>query len=146
MKKPVLLVAEDNDLDALLMERLVQRCGDAFHMVRVEHGEAAIDYLQGAGDYGDRKKFPLPALLLLDLKMPRKDGFAVLSWRQENRAFSRLPIVVFSSSNLPDDISRAYALGANSYAIKPSDPERLERLVKALHEWWVEFNVPASPP
>lgn len=144
MKKPVLLVAEDNELDALLLERLIQRCGDAFEMVRVEHGEAAIDYLQGTGIFQDRMRHPLPAVLLLDLKMPRKDGFAVLRWRQENRAFARLPIVVFSSSNLADDIARAYALGANSYVIKPSDPERLERMVQNLHVWWIEFNVPAA--
>ncbi len=145
MKKPVLLVAEDNELDALLLMRLVERCGDAFQMMRVEHGEAAIDYLQGTGAYSDRAKYPLPAVLLLDLKMPRKDGFAVLGWRQENPLFNRLPIVVFSSSNLSHDISRAYALGANSYVIKPSDPEQLERLVRSLHEWWIVFNVTAPP-
>ena len=144
MKKPVLLVAEDNELDALLLERLIQRCGDAFEMRRVEHGEATIDYLQGTGSFQDRTRHPLPALLLLDLKMPRKDGFAVLRWRQENRAFARLPIVVFSSSNLADDISRAYALGANSYVIKPSDPERLEQMVRVLHDWWIVFNAPAA--
>jgi CheY-like chemotaxis protein len=146
MKKPVLLVAEDNDLDALLLERLVERCGNAFQMKRVTHGEAATDYLGGTGAFADRTKYPLPDLLLLDLKMPRKDGFAVLQWRRDNREFSRLPIVIFSSSNLQDDISRAYALGANSYVVKPADPERLERFVKALHEWWTEFNITTSFP
>lgn len=144
MKKPVLLVAEDNEFDALLLERLIQRGGDGFEMVRVEHGEAAIDYLQGTGNFQDRTRHPLPAVLLLDLKMPRKDGFAVLRWRQENRAFARLPIVVFSSSNLAADIARAYALGANSYVIKPSDPEQLDHMVRALHQWWITFNVPAT--
>ncbi len=145
MKQPVLLVAEDNELDALLMLRLVERCGNSFKMMHVPHGEAAIDYLRGAGEYGDRTQYPLPSLLLLDLKMPRKDGFAVLRWRQENLSHAGLPIVVFSSSNLPEDVSRAFALGANSYVVKPSDPDRLERLVRALHEWWVGFNV-AVPP
>lgn len=144
MKKPVLLVAEDNEFDALLLERLIQRGSDGFEMVRVEHGEAAIDYLQGTGNFQDRTRHPLPAVLLLDLKMPRKDGFAVLRWRQENRAFARLPIVVFSSSNLAADIARAYALGANSYVIKPSDPGQLEQMVRALHQWWITFNVPAT--
>lgn len=144
MKKPVLLVAEDSIIDALLLERVIQRCGDAFHFVRVEHGEAAIDYLQGKDGYGDRVKNPLPDLLLLDLKMPRKDGFAVLRWRQENAAFVRLPIVVFSSSSLQDDITRAYGLGANSYVVKPADPEKLERMIKALREWWTEFNITTS--
>lgn len=145
MEKPVLLVAEDNVLDAMLMERLVERCGALFRMIHVEHGEAAIDYLAGRGAFADRSKHPLPQLLLLDLKMPRKDGFAVLRWRRETPALARLPIVVFSSSNLQTDISQAYALGANSYVVKPTDPVRLERMVRALHEWWVEFNVTSSP-
>lgn len=145
MKKPVLLVAEDNAMDALLLERLVERCGSAFRMIRVEHGEAAIDYLQGRGVYADRNASPLPDLLLLDLKMPRKDGFAVLRWRQENPDFVRLPIIVFSSSNLSEDVGRAYTLGANSYVVKPAHPERLERMVRSLYEWWVEFNVTSSP-
>lgn len=141
MKKPVLLVAEDNLLDAMLLERVIERGGDAFHMVRVEHGEAAIHYLEGRDGYADRTRHPAPDLLLLDLKMPRKDGFAVLRWRQENRAFARLPVIVFSSSNLADDINRAYSLGANSYVVKPTQPERLERMVVALRDWWSDFNV-----
>jgi CheY-like chemotaxis protein len=142
MPKPVLLVAEDNALDAMLLDRVVQRSGSLFRTVRVEHGDAAIEYLQGKSIYADRAQHPLPSILLLDLKMPRKDGFAVLRWRQETPAFLRLPIVVFSSSNLQEDISKSYALGANSYVVKPTDPLRLERMVKALHEWWCEFNIP----
>ena len=141
MKKPVLLLAEDSLIDALLVERVIQRCGDAFQLVRVEHGEAAIDYLQGRDAFADRTKHPLPDLLLLDLKMPRKDGFAVLRWRQENTAFARLPVIVFSSSGLQDDITRAYGLGANSYVVKPTSPEKFERMIRALREWWIEFNV-----
>jgi CheY-like chemotaxis protein len=145
MPKPVLLVAEDNAIDALLLERLVERCGNHFRMIHVEHGEAVIDYLQGRPPYDDRITYTPPALVLLDLKMPRKDGFDVLRWRQENAVFARLPVVVFSSSNLPADISRAFALGANSYVVKASDPLRLERMVKAMYEWWCEFNVTSSP-
>jgi CheY-like chemotaxis protein len=141
MKKPVLLVAEDSIIDAQLVERAIQRCGELFQMVRVEHGEAAMDYLLGKAPFADRGKHPLPNLLLLDLKMPRKDGFAVLRWRQENRAFARIPVIVFSSSNLADDVARAYDLGANSYVVKPTNPERLERMIKSLGEWWTEFNV-----
>lgn len=144
MRKSVLLVAEDNMMDALLLERVIERGGAAFQMVRVEHGEAAIDYLEGRAAFADRAQHPFPDLLLLDLKMPRKDGFAVLRWRRENPAFGRLPVVVFSSSNLSTDISRAYALGANSYVVKPNHPARLERMMQALHEWWIEFNVTSS--
>jgi CheY-like chemotaxis protein len=144
MPKPVLLVAEDNDLDAMLLARLIERCGDAFQMVRVEHGDAAVDYLQGTGAYADRGKFPPADLLLLDLKMPRRDGFGVLRWRQETPAFMQLPVIVFSSSALREDVERAYTLGASSYIVKPSDPLLFERLVKGLHEWWGTFNMTAA--
>lgn len=141
MKKPVLLVAEDNDLDALLLERLCERTPTFFHFQRVENGEAAVHYLQGTGTYGNRARHPAPDLLLLDLKMPQRDGFGVLSWRREHPAFAQLPVIVFSSSELKEDVERAYALGANSFAVKPNDPARLERFVRALHEWWGEFNL-----
>ncbi|MBP6507930.1 MAG: response regulator [Opitutaceae bacterium] len=141
MPIPVLLVAEDSDIDALLLARLIERSGYIFKMMRVEHGEAAIDYLAGNGDYADREKYPVADLLLLDLKMPLKDGFAVLQWRQDHPGFRRMPAIVFSSSYLPEDVERAYALGASSYVVKPGDPERLERFVRALHAWWTEFNV-----
>jgi CheY-like chemotaxis protein len=146
MPKPVLLVAEDNDLDALLLERVIERAGNLFRLVRVGHGGAAISYLQGADGFADRAVHPPADLVLLDLKMPGKDGFAVLAWRQQTPAFSHIPIVVFSSSGLQTDISRAYALGANSYVVKPTDPLRLERMVRALHEWWGNFNLTASAP
>jgi CheY-like chemotaxis protein len=146
MPKPVLLVAEDNDLDALLLERVIERAGNLFRMVRVEHGGAAISYLEGSEPSGDGQAQPVPNLVLLDLKMPGKDGFAVLAWRQQTPAYARVPIVVFSSSGLQADISRAYALGANSYVVKPADPLRLERMVRALHEWWGNFNLTAAAP
>lgn len=141
MQKPVLLMAEDNEMDALLMERLIERCGAAFQMVHVKDGEGAIDYLGGKGMFADRQKYPLPQLVLLDLKMPRKDGFAVLRWRKETLGSTRPPVIVFSSSNLESDVAQAYALGANSYVVKPTDARRLERMVRALHEWWAEFSV-----
>lgn len=141
MNKPVLLVAEDNHLDAILMERLVERSQAPLRMMRVENGEGVINYLEGTGAYADRANNPPADLLLLDLKMPRKDGFAVLRWRRDNPSFSRLPIIVFSSSNLKEDITQAYSLGANSYVVKPTDPLRLESMIKALHAWWCGFNV-----
>lgn len=141
MKKPVLLVAEDNAMDALLLERVLERCGSVFHFSHVDDGEGVIDYLTGRNGYNDRARYPVPNLILLDLKMPRKDGFAVLRWRQETPDFVQVPVVVFSSSNLQEDVSRAYALGANSYAVKPSDPNRFEALVMALQTWWAAFNV-----
>jgi CheY-like chemotaxis protein len=145
MPTPVLLVAEDDETDALLLERALRRAGSPFTMVRVENGEEAIAYVEGTGRYADRSRFPTPWVMLLDLRMPRKGGFEVLRWRREAPGRSSLPIVVFTSSSLAADIERAYELGANSYVIKPTSGERLESVVKALHEWWAQFNVGANP-
>ena len=144
MSKNVLLVAEDNAVDALLLERALRRSGTDFEMVRVADGVELIDYLEARGVYKDRVKHPAPHVILLDLKMPRKDGFAVLRWRRDTPVGYQLPVVVFSSSALPQDIEKAYSLGASSYVVKPSAPERLEGMVKALHEWWGCFNTTPS--
>ncbi|MDF3057158.1 MAG: putative response regulator, CheY [Rariglobus sp.] len=140
MPKTILLVAEDDAIDALLLERALRRTGSDFQMVRVANGDELIDYVEGRGAYGDRVQHPSPKVILLDLKMPQKDGFAVLRWRQTTPEGYRLPVVVFSSSALPQDINRAYSLGANSYVVKPTAPDRLECMVKALHDWWAGFN------
>jgi CheY-like chemotaxis protein len=141
MPTPVLLLAEDNDLDAKLLEQLIEHCGGMFRFMRVNDGAAAIEYLLGSGQYSDQEKYPVPNLVLLDLKMPNKDGFEVLQWRQSHTEFARLPIIVYSSSYSPEDVEHAYALGANSYVVKPSEPVRLERFVKTLQAWWSDLNL-----
>lgn len=144
MPKNVLLVAEDDTNDALLLERALRRAGSPFRMIRVSDGEGVIDYVQGNGAYGNRVLHPAPKVILLDLKMPRTDGFAVLHWRLQTPGGTALPVVVFSSSSLPQDISRAYQLGANSYVVKPTAPDRLEPMVRALHDWWIGFNATSA--
>lgn len=141
MRKHILLVAEDDATDALLLERAIRRTAAAFEMVRVENGDDAIAYLRGSGIYADRLRHPVPDLMLLDLKMPHRDGFAVLRWRQGFADATTLPVVVFSSSDLAEDIERAYALGANSFVTKPTGSNRLECLVRALSDWWAGHNL-----
>ncbi|HEY9155195.1 MAG TPA: response regulator [Opitutaceae bacterium] len=140
MTNRVLLVAEDDTIDAMLLERAIAKCGVPILMVHVENGDEAVQYLGGKGRYADRKQFPNPELVLLDLKMPRLDGFGVLRWRLQNQQM-RQPVVVFSSSALQQDVAQAYALGASSYVVKPAAPERLEQMVRALNTWWTDFNV-----
>lgn len=144
MPKNVLLVAEDNAVDAMLLERALRRAGSVFRMVRVSDGDELIEYVEARGAYSDRVRHPMPRIILLDLKMPKKDGFAVLRWRQETPEGCTLPVVVFSSSALPQDIRTAYSLGANSYVVKPTAPEKLEGMVKALQEWWAGYNTTTS--
>jgi len=141
MPIPVILLAEDSDIDAKLFAKTNDLCGNEFQVIRVIDGVEAVDYLRGAGAYADRSKYPAANLLLLDLNMPRADGFDVLRWRQDHPAFLRIPVIVYSSSYLPADVERAYAFGASSYVVKPTDPMRLERFVKSLQTFWSEFNV-----
>jgi CheY-like chemotaxis protein len=145
MLSPVLLVVEDDELDAQLLERALRRTNSSFRMVHVLNGDDAINYLCGKGSYANRSLHPVPNIVLLDLKMPRKDGFAVLQWRRQTRGLGRLPVVVCSSSDLPQDVDRALELGANSYVRKPSASERLETMVVALHAWWADFHCSGSP-
>ena len=141
MNTHVLLVAEDDDTDAMLLERAVMKASTTFQMVRVSNGEGVVAYLRGEGPYADRAMHPWPHVLLLDLKMPRVDGFEVLEWLRKNNASRPLPAVVLSSSALKADVQRAYTLGANSYVVKPTAPERLEQLVSALYGWGAQFNI-----
>ncbi len=144
MPKNVLLVAEDDPVDALLIERALRRSGSGFRMVRVTNGDELIDYVRGHGAYADRTLHPTPEIVLLDLRMPRTDGFAFLQWRQKSPDGNRLPVVVFSSSARQQDVDRAYSLGASSYVVKPTAPDRLESMVRALHDWWAVFNTTST--
>lgn len=144
MRKHVLLVAEDDTTDAMLLERAIRRTAAGFHMVRVANGEELIRYLEGKGAFADRLVHPAPQLVLLDLKMPACDGFAVLRWRRQRETLAGLPVVVFSSSNLHADIEQAYALGANSFVTKPTGTARLEDMVRSLHDWWAGHNLTAA--
>lgn len=141
MSQKVLLVAEDDENDALLLERALRRAGSSFHMVRVANGEELIGYLEKRAPYQDRSINPEPDLVLLDLKMPRMDGFDVLQWRRKTDDARLLPVIVFSSSSLERDIRKAYSLGANSYVVKPMRSDALDGMVRALLDWWGRFNV-----
>lgn len=141
MTKKVLLVAEDDENDALLLERALRRAKSDFRMLRVANGEELVDYLESRPPFHDRELHPTPALILLDLKMPRMDGFDVLKWRQDSIPARLVPVVVFASSTLDRDIKKAYALGANSYAVKPMRSDALEGMVRALVGWWGRFHV-----
>ena len=130
------LVAEDDDIDAFLLERAFSRVGMKVPLKFVRDGQEAVDYLAAQDFVPDGSARPLPILFLLDLKMPRLDGFDVLKWLRQHPTLRRLCVVVFSSSNEPQDINLAYDLGANSYAVKPTDPGGLETFVRALGEYW----------
>jgi CheY-like chemotaxis protein len=139
-----LLVAEDEDNDVFFLQRALETANVKNSLRIVRDGQEAIDYLSGVGEFADRDKFPLPYLLLLDLKMPRKTGMEVLEWLSEQPELRSLPVVVFSSSAHRKDIDRAYELGANGFVTKPSSMAKRAELAKAMASFWLESNEPPT--
>jgi CheY-like chemotaxis protein len=105
----------------------------------------AIEYLSGEGNFANRKLHPLPSLVLLDLKMPRKSGFEVLSWIRNHPKLKRTLIFIFTSSRHQEDIDRAYELGANAFLVKPVGFERLVEELKAVEQWLNLNEKPTLP-
>jgi CheY-like chemotaxis protein len=133
-----ILVAEDDPTDAYFFQRAFKRAGIPVTLHFVRDGQEVLDYLRGDGPFADRAAHPLPQLVLLDLKMPRLDGFEVLEWVRKQPQFNGLQIVIFSSSGEPSDINRAYGLGANWYLVKPHSMEELTALVGRFKKFWLE--------
>ena len=139
-KLHTILLVEDDPNDVLLIRRAFGKSDVANPIQVVGDGEEAIAYLSGRGPCADRERYPLPVLLLLDLKLPRKSGFEVLEWLRQQRGLKRLPVAVLTSSAETPDINRAYDLGANSYLVKPVRFEGLLRMVQTLNLYWLIIN------
>lgn len=141
-----ILLVEDNEDDVFLMKRALKSAAIANPLYIVEDGQQAVDYLSGTGQYADREKFPVPAVVFLDLKLPMKNGLEVLGWIRQKTEFDNTVVLVLTSSNEPSDLKKAYTLGANSYLVKPPTAEQLLDLAKAFKWYWLEFNRFESSP
>jgi CheY-like chemotaxis protein len=141
-----ILLAEDEQNDVFLMRLALKQAGLDCRLVTVPNGQQATEYLNGDPPFSDKLQFPQPALLLLDLKMPRMNGFEVLTWigtRPELKAF---PIVILSSSAQDQDKQRAFSLGADDYQVKPAGFDLLVALIKEIKSrWWRNDPPPGSP-
>ena len=133
----VILYADDEPDDVFFMRRAFEQAGIEQPLHTVHDGSEAIAYLSGQGQYTDRKLYPLPSLILLDLNMPRSSGFDVLNWIRATPALAALPVLVMSSSGQECDIKCASLLGANGYLVKPGKPEDLLGIVTALKDQWL---------
>ena len=142
MRTGTILLAEDDPNDVILFQRAMGRASlNADSLKVVGDGEKAISYLGGQGLYADRDLYPLPALLLLDLKMPRKSGPEVLSWIRKQPQLRYLIVVFLTSSNSSDDVRLAYEAGANSYLVKPVEFTEMVEMIRHVTFYWLEMNV-----
>jgi CheY-like chemotaxis protein len=138
---PTLLLVEDDPAEARLLLRAMNKANLPAHVHHIKDGDEAIAYLTGEGTYADRGAHPLPQLVIMDLKLPRRSGLEVLRWiRQQESAVARLPVVMLSSSHHGVDINQAYEYGVNSYLVKPETSDQLLSIVTLLKIYWFFSN------
>ena len=125
-----ILLVDDDPIDLVFFGRAANQTRLNIRLQTLTAGQQAIDYLEAKGGYNDRSKYPLPDLIVLDLKMPEVNGFDFLAWRKASPLFSSIPVIIFTGSNEPDDIKRIFALGANKHIVKPTDLEDWEKVVR----------------
>ena len=145
MKSKVILLVEDNPSDVGLTQRALAKSHVSNELVVAEDGQEALDYLFGAGAYAGREVTELPALVLLDLKLPRVDGLEVLRQIRADERTSRLPVVILTTSREEQDVAQSYDLGANSYIRKPVDFTQFAQSVEHLGLYWLVLNESAPP-
>jgi CheY-like chemotaxis protein len=131
------LLVEDSESDVILIRRAFQKGNIVNPLQVVTNGDDAIAYLKGEGTFANRAEFPLPDLVLLDLKLPGRDGFEVLRWIRQQPELKALRVVVLTSSDRIQDVNLAYQLGANSFLVKPVDFERFVEISQALKGYWI---------
>ena len=134
------LLVEDNPDDVALIQRAFRKANIANPLRVVTDGEEAVAYLAGRGEYAERARHPLPVLVLLDLKLPKRSGYEVLAWLRRQEGLRRLPVAVLTSSRQAADVNRAYDLGANAYLQKPVGFEALHELLRTLNLFWLILN------
>ncbi len=135
-----ILLVEDNPTDVLLIQRAFAKAKLANPVQVVGDGDKVIEYLSGTGAYSDRKQYPLPMLILLDLKLPRRSGLEVLAWLRAQETLRRIPVVMLTSSRQDRDVNEAYDGGVNSYLVKPVEFDALFEMLKTVNLYWVMFN------
>jgi CheY-like chemotaxis protein len=135
----VILHVEDEENDVLLFEHALSQAGVDNPVHVAGNGRAAIEYLKGEGKFSNRDEFPLPHLVLLDLKLPLVPGLEVLKWIREEGP-RMVPVVILTSSENEADIEAAYRLSANGYVVKPNEVGRLVEVAQAIKSFWLNLN------
>jgi len=135
-----ILLVEDNPDDAELVRYAFEKAGIQNPLALITDGDAAVDYLGRTGAHAHLIDHPLPELILLDLKLPRRSGFEVLCFVRGHKPTKHTPVVVLTSSDQDEDIRRSYELGANSFLVKPIGRDALIELARTLKAYWIKLN------
>ena len=136
----IILYAEDDENDVFLMLRVFKQAGVPNPLLILPDGNRTADYLLGKGQYSDRTAYPLPHLILLDVKLPGISGLDILKLVRTTPSVSTTPVVILTSSIEDLDIHRTYLQGANAYLVKPSSPDRLLFMVQTIRDFWILQN------
>ena len=145
LRDSAILLVEDDETDIFLLRRAFRNARIANPLIEVRDGQAAIQYLSGEGDYADRARYPIPFLILLDLRLPKLSGFEVISWVRDQPQLANLIVVVLTASDHVPDVTKARDLGANSYLVKPGNFEELVQMVKRIQGRWLLLdNLPEN--
>jgi CheY-like chemotaxis protein len=134
------LLVEDSTQDVILVQRAFRKANITVPMQVVNDGDTAVQYLQGEAEYHDRDQYPLPMLILLDLKLPRRSGAEVLAWLRQQPVLKRIPVVVLTASREYADINGTYDLGVNAYIVKPVQFDALVQIIQTLNLHWLILN------
>ena len=140
LKDSGILLVEDDSNDILFIQRAFRRSKLENSMQVVRDGDEAVAYLSGDGKYADRNLYPLPGMILLDLKLPRRSGLEVLEWIRNQPVIKRIPVVILTSSKENADVNTAYDIGVNSYLLKPVNYNALNEMIDTLNAFWLRLN------
>lgn len=135
LERQTVLLVDDSENDLFLMRMAFERADFNVGLTEAHSGDEAIAYLSGEGAFADRVAYPLPSVVLLDLHMPHKNGFEVLEWARGRASLSGMSIVVMTASMRPEDVKKAFDLGASSYLVKPLNLDDLVTMVACLEQW-----------
>ena len=137
-----ILLVEDEEAHAELTKRAIRKAGNVNRIDVVVDGEEALDYLFNRNKYTDKNRYPLPCLILLDIKLPGIDGIEVLKQVKEHQILKRIPVIMLTTSEQETDITRCYNHHANSYLIKPVGYKEFEEKIRQFDFYWVMLNKP----
>jgi CheY-like chemotaxis protein len=140
-----ILYVDDDENDIQLAKFAAGDAGLSAQLHTVSSGAQAIDYVQGRGEYADRDKHPEANVMLLDLRMPRMNGFELLTWLRAQPQFLGLVVIMFTASAHPADVRQACKLGCNAFVQKPSQQTQLVLFLKMIYEFWGRFHVFPQP-